>query len=342
MNLFLREQAGYVAVSAIQSLFWLGTLVWFDRETVRANAGYLYFVSLLIPLLYLAYRYAADRAGYRVLRHAQDWNDADAACAFRGSSPLFRAVETGFANLRRLTTAEVQRAFEAQKEQFEFVQRFVHVMKTSLAALQLTLTDRNRPDRERAIQDEVDRLNYHLTMVLTLSRAPSLRDDLHIQPVALLPLVREAVNELRNLFIHRNIFPTLEIDADLTVLTDRKWLMFIVSQLLTNAVRYSQPGGRVRVSAERRAGAIDLKVEDEGIGIEPHDLPRVFDLYFTGSNGRRFGESTGIGLYLVRQIADQLRYDVSIHSTPGKGTTVAIRMPHSSPSAGPSSPAPAS
>lgn len=332
MKLFLSENAGYMAVSAIQSLFLLSTILWFDREVVAGNAMYLYFLSLLIPGLYLAYRYAANRSGYRVLSQAPTWNDSARVHEFQGSSPLFRAVEAALANLRRLTTAELHRSYQAQKDQFEFVQRFVHLMKTSLAALQLAFADRSRPDREQAIQHEIDRLNYHLNMVLTLSRASSLNDDLHIQSVELRPLVREAVNELKNLFIHRNVFPSVEIDGDIAVLTDRKWLMFIVTQLLTNAIRYSEKGGQVRVRAVRRGDSISLSVEDDGVGIEPHDLPRVFDLYFTGSNGRRFGESTGIGLYLVRQIADKLGHEVSIASTPGKGTTVALRVRCSSPS----------
>lgn len=206
--------------------------------------------------------------------------------------------------------------------------RFVHLMKTPVSALHLIVQDREDSDGAEDILQEINRLEYQLNMILTLSRLSSFHHDFHIRPVPLKPLVHEVVNELKSHFVRRQIYPSVDVDAEIRVLSDRKWLKFVLLQLLTNAIRYTEGAGkRIRVHAVQADKRTTLAVKDEGVGIPPEDLPRVFELYYTGANGRRFGESTGIGLYLVRNICGKLDHEVSIASAPGEGTEVRITLP---------------
>ena len=107
-----------------------------------------------------------------------------------------------------------------------------------------------------------------------------------------------------------------------TVLTDEKWLSFVVEQLLSNAVKYTPEGGLVRVYGDGET----LVIADSGIGIRPEDLPRVFEKGFTGFNGREDKKSTGIGLYLCRQVLDRLNHRISITSRLGQGTLVRLDL----------------
>lgn len=106
------------------------------------------------------------------------------------------------------------------------------------------------------------------------------------------------------------------------MLTDGKWLSFVLEQLLSNAVKYTPPGGLIRVYGDGDT----LVIADNGIGIQPEDLPRVFEKGFTGFNGREDKKSTGIGLYLCRQVLDRLNHGISISSRPGQGTLVRLDL----------------
>ena len=106
--------------------------------------------------------------------------------------------------------------------------------------------------------------------------------------------------------------------------SDSKWLRFVLYQLLTNALKYSDGGKTIVVRAYRTQAASVLSVEDEGCGIQPEDIPRIFDLFFTGQNGRLRGESTGLGLYMVKQIVEYLGHSIQVESSVGKGSKFRI------------------
>ena len=134
-------------------------------------------------------------------------------------------------------------------------------------------------------------------------------------------LVRQSVRKYARLFILKKISLDFQ-ETGRTVLTDEKWLSFVVEQLLSNAVKYTPEGGLVRVYGDGET----LVIADSGIGIRPEDLPRVFEKGFTGFNGREDKKSTGIGLYLCRQVLDRLNHGISISSRPGQGTLVRLDL----------------
>jgi signal transduction histidine kinase len=332
MKLFVREHGSCIVLHLLQFLFLYSTFRWLDAGMVERNIAYLFLVSLFMLAVHLALRYAASRGGYRWLSRASEWEDPRGFMRMDAASPLFRAFRDGLARQYRLMQREREIALQEEQERIEFMNRSVHLMKTPVSALHLIAQDLGDPDAAADMLQEIHRLEYQLNLILTLSRLSSFRHDFRIRPVPLLPLVREAVNELRSHFVRRQIYPSVDVDEELRVLSDRKWLKFVIAQLLTNAIRYTDGAGkRVFVRAMVENGRTTLSVKDEGVGIPPEDLPRVFDLYYTGANGRKFGESTGIGLYLVRNICGRLDHEVAIASSPGAGTEVTIRFPASPP-----------
>ena len=136
-----------------------------------------------------------------------------------------------------------------------------------------------------------------------------------------LALLRQAVRKFARMFILKKI--TLDFrETGRTVLTDGKWLSFVVEQVLSNALKYTPAGGRIRIYGDGET----LVIADSGIGIRPEDLPRVFEKGFTGYNGREDKKSTGIGLYLCRRVMDRLNHGISIVSRPGQGTLVRLDL----------------
>lgn len=141
-------------------------------------------------------------------------------------------------------------------------------------------------------------------------------------------VVRSVTSSQRRLFIRSRIFPVIEFERTLRITSDEKWLSFVMTQLVTNAVRYSagEEHRQIRFRGYQSGSEAVLDIQDEGIGIPQGDLPRVFDPYFTGENGRLYQESTGMGLYLVKQICSRMGHGVEIESEEGRGTTVRMRF----------------
>ena len=155
-------------------------------------------------------------------------------------------------------------------------------------------------------------------MVMQYLRLDSDYSDYVLTRHALDDIVRQAVRKYARLFILKKI--TLDFcETGLTVLTDEKWLLFVIEQILSNSLKYTHSGA---ISIYAEGGT--LVIADTGIGIRPEDLPRVFDKGFTGYNGRADKKSSGIGLYLCRRITDKLGHTLKIASEVGRGTRVYI------------------
>lgn len=147
--------------------------------------------------------------------------------------------------------------------------------------------------------------------------------DLELKRYDLLEIIRQAVRKYSRLFILQKMKLNLE-EMDYQVLTDEKWLLFAIEQILSNALKYTKEGGISIYMAKDRKDT--LVIEDTGIGINPEDLPRVVEKGFTGYNGRNHKKSTGLGLYLSKEILEKLNHTLTLESEVGKGTRVFIYL----------------
>ena len=207
------------------------------------------------------------------------------------------------------------------RETADYYTLWLHQIKTPLAALNLMAQSPGDIDRH-LLEQETLKIEQYAAIALDYQRLQSIHSDLHLTRVPLYPLCCQAVRRLRPLFQYGKISLTLDpFDGD--ALTDSKWLLVVLSQLLTNALKYTPPGGRITVS--QRAPGL-LTVEDTGIGIRPEDQARVFDRGFTGQTGRGQEKSTGIGLYLCKRICDELGHGIALVSEVGSGTRVTLDL----------------
>lgn len=194
---------------------------------------------------------------------------------------------------------------------------WAHQIKTPIAAMRLLLQEEPRPE----LEGELLKIEQYVEMVLGYLRLGSDSTDYVFRSCELDALVRQSVRKYARLFILKKISLDFQ-ETGRTVLTNGKWLSFVIEQLLSNAVKYTPEGGRVRIYGDGET----LVIADNGIGIRPEDLPRVFEKGFTGFNGREDKKSTGIGLYLSRQVMDRLNHGISISSRPGQGTLVRLDL----------------
>lgn len=207
-----------------------------------------------------------------------------------------------------------------RKDLSEYYTMWVHQVKTPIAALRLLLQSEDTA-QNRACAEELFRIEQYVQMALHYSRLDANTTDFKIQKYSLDPIVREAVHKYAGLFVRKKIqldYQPLEV----SVLTDEKWLEFVIEQILSNAVKYT-PQGKVSIYMR---GKDTLVIEDTGIGILAEDLPRICEKGYTGYNGHTDKRSTGIGLYLSKRVLQSLSHTIEVESEPDKGTRVKIGL----------------
>lgn len=207
-----------------------------------------------------------------------------------------------------------------QDEMLEYYTLWVHQIKTPIAAMRLILQSEKTAAGE-AIGQELFKIERYVEMVLGYLRLDTMSSDLQLASVGVHGIVRQAVKKFAPMFIYQKLSLTL-CDFDNTVITDEKWLLFALEQILSNSLKYTQKGG-VTIDMD---GHDVLSIRDSGVGISPEDLPRIFERGFTGYNGRADKTSTGLGLYLTKRVLDKLQSPVEITSAPGRGTVVRIHL----------------
>lgn len=323
IRLFWKDQLPLLLFYMIHTML-LPLLYWLSGEN-RPFSIILYGVALSLVILtsYLGLRLFQYYRLYQRLGHPE----TAMANHLRplGTAPLPEAMDELIRQYEHHYQEQLNVQVRRMDQHIEFMNRWVHQMKTPLSVIQLTLQDIDDDAVADSIQEELERLRKGLEMVLYTSRLDSFEDDFRVEPTLLRQAVSEVVTENRRLFIRRGIRPDIQVDEALTVYTDAKWLRFMLSQIITNAVNYTSGTGKsVTISSYRQGKDYVLQITDQGIGISPEDLKRVFNPYFTGERGRQYHESTGMGLYLVREICARLGHKVELQSSLGEGTLLRL------------------
>ena len=222
-------------------------------------------------------------------------------------------------------TGAVSDAQASQREYREYVERWVHEIKAPLTAARLICRELDG-DTRRKLTAELSQIEAHVERALFYARAENPEQDCLFRQIELEKIAAQAIENHRSLLIQNGIRVEME-NMNCAVYTDEKWAVFILGQLLQNAARYRGAEPVITLFARPLGRQTRLIVQDNGIGIPAHELPRVFERGFTGSNGRMRGGSTGIGLYLCRKLAVFLELELRMDSQEGAGTTVTLTFP---------------
>lgn len=222
-------------------------------------------------------------------------------------------------------TGAVSDAEASQREYRDYVEQWVHEIKAPITAARLTCRDLDGETR-RKLTAELAQIEAHVERALFYARAENPEQDCLFRQADLGKIAAQAIENHRSLLIQNGVRVETE-GLDCKIYTDEKWAVFILGQLFQNAARYRGPEPVITLSAKPLGRQTQLIVHDNGIGIPAHELPRVFDRGFTGSNGRACGGSTGMGLYLCRKLASFLDLELRIVSQEGSGTTVILTFP---------------
>lgn len=235
-------------------------------------------------------------------------------------SPLEFYLAQTLENARENQKNQTEEGCKRYTDLMDYYTLWVHQIKTPIAASQLLVQDVTDRNIRSLLEQEIFKIDAYTHLVLQYLRLENFHDDLQLKQVALEHLVKEVVRKYSLFFIQKGLTINLD-DLDVKVISDEKWLLVIIEQVLSNSLKYTKSGG---IEVYFKDNTLYLK--DSGIGIKDSDILRVFERGFSGYNGRLTQQSSGLGLYLSKKIADQLGHDISISSQVGQGTTVSIHF----------------
>lgn len=215
---------------------------------------------------------------------------------------------------------------DIQSEYREYIETWVHEIKTPIASTKLII-ENHENDITNKIDTQVERIENFVEQVLYYSRSDDVSKDYIIKETGLEEIINEVIRKNYRDFMNKKIKLGLN-DIDHRVYTDIKWIKFILNQIIGNAMKYSIGKEKaINIYAQEKDNAIIVTIEDYGVGISEKDINRVFEKGFTGDNGRRFGRSTGMGLYLCKNLCTKLGIGIDIVSKVDEGTKVSIIFP---------------
>lgn len=294
------------------------------RKFLSENIGLLLMAPVFLLLMFIVsnlYQLPAEYAFYLTSIFLILW--VTTLCMqYRGFRKRTEQYEKESKEKQESNSKE-SRQWEELQEKQDFFALWAHQIKTPIAALNLLLQGEKQD--AAVCRQELFKIENYVEMALNYLRFEEMSNDLVLERNSLEQLVRQVVKKYAAIFIYNHISIQLE-HLDYTVLTDEKWFCFVLEQILSNALKYTEKGGTIQIFTKQESNQLWLVIEDNGIGIWEEDLPRVFERGFTGYNGRADKKSTGIGLYLCKKVMGRLRHQIRIESKVGVGTQVFLGL----------------
>lgn len=329
---FLREKIIYITTASLVTVLTV-LIIWalnpVGGPPLSFLIGGLYVIGAAVPL---AIEYMNKKAFYQNLVSIFDFLDQKNLIAEMITPPSFKEGIILYDIVKGSNKAmlEAINKYKYMQEEYrEYMELWVHEIKTPIASSRL-IAQNNMSDVMGRMFEELEKIEAFVEQVLFYSRSNTVEKDYIIKELNLKTLCFDALKKNSKLFIHNKIGVVTE-SLDLVVFSDAKWLGFILNQIFTNSVKYSnKPNAQIKISAQEKENCVVLFIEDNGIGIKKVELPRIFEKGFTGTNGRKNERSTGIGLYICKKLCDKLGLSIKAYSEFGQGTTISLIFPKSS------------
>ncbi|MFD1019135.1 sensor histidine kinase [Thalassobacillus hwangdonensis] len=319
---YIRERLSWISlVIGIHGLFlFVGYL---DSSIPFQSMGYVVFLSSILFVVFLVTRYYKETKFYKQLN--ERINDLDATSVLQGDLPFEKMTAETLTDHMDVWKREITANNIKVEQEKEEMLAWIHEVKTPLTAIHLMIDRVEDQDLKRQLTYEWLRIHFLLDQQLHQKRIGVIENDLYIEPVDLKEVVFGEIRTLQSWCIQKGIGFDIDLQVK-EVLSDSKWLAFIIRQLLSNAVKYSSDGD-ITVSSYEISGEKVMKIEDHGVGIDAKDLPRIFEKGFTSTARKEAANATGMGLYLTQKAAKPLLISIDVDSTVGSGTIVTLTFP---------------
>lgn len=287
---------------------------------------------LLLLLIGIMLEYNTKRAFYKNLFTTLEGLDEKYLATEIIKTPDFvegKILKESLTQINKSMIEHVNNYRYAQEDYKEYIELWIHEIKLPIATSKMII-ENNKNDITKSINEELNKVENYTEQALYYARSSTVEKDYYIRKTSLKSIVNESVKKNKNAFIEERIKLNLH-DLDIDVNTDNKWIVFILTQIMQNSIKYRSNDAIIEIYANKYKERVILYIKDNGIGIKQGEVSKVFDKGFTGTNGRNVNKkSTGIGLYLCKKLCDKLGISIEIYSEENKGTEIKIIFPNSS------------
>lgn len=311
IRLFFRQYGGWILLYLLLAgVFYVTFLLYRLPMNAFKNSFLFSFTILFISLLVAYFRFSMK------IRQLQHFTDSSKTY-FR--KPLEREFLNVIDRECSLILSQKEKVLHDTLQLKSVIKMWSHQIKVPLASLDLLVQTERLEKQQVALQ--IQSIQYYLTLLLNYMKFQEQQDDYRFELFDIRSIVVEIIKQYRIQFLSKNL--SVQLEGNWKLQSDKKWLAFALSQIIDNAIKYSASNRSIRIVMQEG----QICIEDQGIGILPEDLPRLFDEGFTGFNGHMHHRSTGLGLFMTKKIIDELHLSIRIQSEIDKGTSVYISKP---------------
>ena len=321
INYFILDHLWVIILFLIAPIgfFFLYAVLW---NFALEDFSYYFFLASFILICALGWRLYVTWDIYEQFlndsKGIEDYIIAEAKC---NQAVQYRKL---LKRIQVINKTESNALLSERKNQKLMMYQWIHQMKTPLSVMKLLAENHKDEGDFRKIALSVQQLQYNLDQILNIYQLDAIENEFSVQKIELHEICKKTINDLKDYFISNQVYPKLEIPKGLYIYSDPRWLQLVIYQLLTNAIKYSPENAKISLQTEVAEGKVILRIVDEGCGIPRSDYDRIFEMFFVGENGRARGESSGIGLYMVKKIITYLGHHIEVDSKEGVGSVFKI------------------
>lgn len=324
---FFKDKIFYI-ISLILLLIFT-ELIFYIFKVNKYVVIYVTFFVIFFFILILVVEYLRKRAFYNKFKQNLSNLDRKNLILELIKRPNFldgKILYDSIDDIVRYMSDEINKYKYMGEEYREYIELWVHEIKTPIASSKLII-ENNRNKITESIDEELNKINDFIEQVLYYAKSSVVEKDYIIKENILQNIINNVIKKNKNDLINKKVQVMLE-NLNVSIKTDSKWLEYVINQIVTNSIKYSKDEDiKLKIYSKKFKECIKLYIEDNGIGISKEDIGRVFDKGFTGNNGRKYIKSTGMGLYLCKNLLQKLGHDIYINSKQNVGTRVVIVFP---------------
>lgn len=320
--MYVREHYPWILLFIFFNIFILITGL-IDTTIPSIAVIYIVVINSVVLIIFCIWDYTRQRQFYKDIKTLNTHDDIDAFHAPK--TPLQREGIRRLMDLQQNHQNMLDKESRKTRENLDELTRFIHDMKMPLTTMNLMIQDVKSDDKHK-LSAEMNRLDGMLNEALYMKRLPNIKNDLYFEKVELEGMINQIIRKMQPICISKGIGFDIDLSAG-TVHSDIKWLSFMISQVISNSIKYSSDSD-IEIHSYQVNGQDMIDIKDYGRGIKDEDIDRIFDAGFTSTSHHDNDEATGMGMYLAKNVADALNIKLEVTSRYSEWTMVRLRLPH--------------
>lgn len=299
------------------------------------------FIKIYIPVSILAFyliglsiEYLIKKAFYKKFENTlNELDDKYLICEIINAPDFIegKILKNSLEQINKSMIENVNKYKYMQEDYKKYIELWIHEIKIPISASKMII-ENNKNEVTKSLDEELNKVENYVEQALYYARSNTVEKDYYIKKVKLKEIVNESIKKNKNILIHEKVLVNVH-DLELEVNTDSKWIVFILNQIIQNSIKYKKTNDNLEIEMYSKQGKenVNLYIKDNGLGIKKGEVERAFEKGFTGTNGRFAGKkSTGIGLYLCKNLCNKLGIAIELNSVQNEGTELKLVFPKSS------------